>query len=1432
MPPQSAAMELKVLISILQSGSALQSMLNQVTNLSTALAKLQAQANAAGAAAGTVGIGGGAGGTAAATAQANALAQAAGQAATAVTGAGIAAAASAPQMLTLEGAVNKVVRAVRFLAGGFLAFQSVRFIKNIADVAARTEVLNTVLHVVAVNAGYTEEQIDRVSLGVQRLGITAQSANQSLTQFMQAGLKIEFAEPLARAAQDLAVISGMDSSTTFQRLLVNIQQLDTLGLRHMGIIVSRTEAEAKYASRLDRSVNALSQREKQEALMNAVIEKARGLEGAYEAAMGNVGKQLTSLTRYTQELRSEIGKQLLPAYSAIISELSLFLAKMQNLAIASSANLDLAERLGVTVRWLAHQFFEAVAVIIDYREAIYTLVAAYASYWTLVTGRALWAHLTTVVLTLTEAVLGSARAIVNATKVTYAWIVALELLNRTRAVGAAQTAGQLSFDFMAPATQAGMLTRIRTWIAAMTEAGGVSLWLSRLWGGLSIGLRAVGAAFFSVETVIATFVVAAGIVGYWILKVTDLGALAAKSLGKLGDAFSRIAGLLSGTLGLAWRLLSTFMEATLKVAGDLTDTFVKLVEIMEYLPGTPLNAMKNGFTLLNIALDLTLIKLAQMREDLDRVIAVMERLGLIKAETGELLDKRTASLRDQLAAITTQLNRAMDQTKVAETAVITASKKYGRFSPEAKEAEDEFKKVKDVETKLAKERDKTREDLFKRSPAAVAEAERMAARNKALREFAALETQATDAAAKGLKVTVEKGRVQSKEFGEQFGQLKVMIDFYDAVKKNANESIDDISKIVPKTVEEGHKLVDEMRAQLQQAEDKRLEAFEKAKAALSSIQRPEDRADFLKQLERLRPTASPEQLKAIRAMEQTSAIQVREFLDPVFARMEAIRGAQFRAAEAKLTVHLEEQISLYRTASEEQAKVDKQAYDRGLMSLDEYYDRRITAAKNLQELELMQARQNLDAVKKEQASGLARRPEEIIALQQRRVEAESRVRTVQAAGAGAVSDIELARQAEMYGLEQQMYDLHVKNIAAFGTEEEALAELENEYEKRRKLLKDTPGAQAELDIEKSRAAYQIHLKYLDQALQDRLDEVKAKRESLDLDQALIGLDRARAEIAEKSGDITSAQAMQIRNALLLRQIAQDQAILQAKEVELRIKGAELAARTTAITDAQLGGAISAEEAAERLRALRALRAEVSGLEADVVNTNAAIESAMASFEQYGKQVRDSFVDSFASALSQTMVDFRKAGQAWVSFGQSIGREIGNIIAKNIAERIARALRIEQGINALFNSIPGFGGGGPRGLSGEFGSTGAAGYAAGGPVTGPGTGTSDSIPAMLSAGEHIMPAAQAARFMPLLEGIRTGRILPFAHGGVVQSIAISPIIPRRYAGGGVVMSDAGAGAVQTGNQGSGNMVVSLHPDALNMTMREWLEQEVVRQQGRR
>jgi hypothetical protein len=51
-------------------------------------------------------------------------------------------------------------------------------------------------------------------------------------------------------------------------------------------------------------------------------------------------------------------------------------------------------------------------------------------------------------------------------------------------------------------------------------------------------------------------------------------------------------------------------------------------------------------------------------------------------------------------------------------------------------------------------------------------------------------------------------------------------------------------------------------------------------------------------------------------------------------------------------------------------------------------------------------------------------------------------------------------------------------------------------------------------------------------------------------------------------------------------------------------------------------------------------------------------------------------------------------------------------------------------------------------------------ASGGYITGPGTSTSDSIPAMLSNGEYVINAAQTARFRPVLEAINAGRLSAF------------------------------------------------------------------------
>src|ERR1019366_516637 len=101
------------------------------------------------------------------------------------------------------------------LVTGFVLLKSFDVFRQIADKAAEVERLGTVLHMVAANAGITATKIDDADEAIQKLGITAASSRQSLSLFVQAGLKVEDAAKLARAAQDLAVISGENSSDTF-----------------------------------------------------------------------------------------------------------------------------------------------------------------------------------------------------------------------------------------------------------------------------------------------------------------------------------------------------------------------------------------------------------------------------------------------------------------------------------------------------------------------------------------------------------------------------------------------------------------------------------------------------------------------------------------------------------------------------------------------------------------------------------------------------------------------------------------------------------------------------------------------------------------------------------------------------------------------------------------------------------------------------------------------------------------------------------------------------------------------------------------------------------------------------------------------------------------------------------------------------------------
>ena len=184
---------------------------------------------------------------------------------------------------------------------------------------ARTAVLNTVLITVGRNAGYTATKIVDIRNSVVKLGITTQDASQAIIKLAQNEVKLADAVNLAKSAQDLAVISGENSSEAYSTLIDSIGSLSPMLLRQYGLTKTLTDIEEMYARKLNKSATALTEIEIKQAMVNYILLEGRKAAGNYIAAMDDAGKQVASFTRLLNEIYNEIGKEGLKVYQPVIT---------------------------------------------------------------------------------------------------------------------------------------------------------------------------------------------------------------------------------------------------------------------------------------------------------------------------------------------------------------------------------------------------------------------------------------------------------------------------------------------------------------------------------------------------------------------------------------------------------------------------------------------------------------------------------------------------------------------------------------------------------------------------------------------------------------------------------------------------------------------------------------------------------------------------------------------------------------------------------------------------------------------------------------------------------------------------------------------------------------------------------------------------------
>ena len=147
--------------------------------------------------------------------------------------------------------------------------------------------------------------------------------------------------------------------------------------------------------------------------------------------------------------------------------------------------------------------------------------------------------------------------------------------------------------------------------------------------------------------------------------------------------------------------------------------------------------------------------------------------------------------------------------------------------------------------------------------------------------------------------------------------------------------------------------------------------------------------------------------------------------------------------------------------------------------------------------------------------------------------------------------------------------------------------------------------------------------------------------------------------------------------------------------------------------------------------------------------------------------------SFSAALGDAVVQFASgigdvfvnAMQEWDGTFKGFFRSVLQGFAQLVQQILAELLKIQimKSIFSLFPSLAPTGTGGSGGdgfgvMGGGAGGSGGYLLAAGGLVRGPGTGTSDSIPAMLSNGEYVIPANVVKQMgVGFFDQIRSGRM---------------------------------------------------------------------------
>jgi hypothetical protein len=319
----------------------------------------------------------------------------------------------------------------------------------------------------------------------------------------------------------------------------------------------------------------------------------------------------------------------------------------------------------------------------------------------------------------------------------------------------------------------------------------------------------------------------------------------------------------------------------------------------------------------------------------------------------------------------------------------------------------------------------------------------------------------------------------------------------------------------------------------------------------------------------------------------------------------------------------------------------------------------------------------------------------------------------------------------------------------------------------------------QLKLEAARAGseqeYQLRTRLL---VQQEKDEIEANRKLAEHERA------DEADIRAKYNNLLDTEEQKYRASRLAGQeeafrVEWENRLLSvregsAEEARIRLEAAEAtAARLRAMTD---------EEKTLQFGSIEAWKNANLQADREVVNSRQHLDETV----REGVQMQLDAASTMSAAFQEVLEGLAEDNEAFAGFAKALALfNIGLDTAKAIAaipamstqgDPYTYALRVATAVASVLTTIAK-----ARQMLSKEKEPKAPSFASGGTVSGPGSGTSDSVPAMLSNGESVMTAVATRMFAPLLSTLnQVGGGVPISTRNVADQAIGEEMMTRAFA----------------------------------------------------